>query len=196
MTLWALVLWCGSHERDILNYDSIKFKKDGDASAKWRNKFYSVKVLRISEDKQWLESLVVDTDGNVTLPDAPNEFHEKKKHEKSLAVADLQTATKALNASKSRENNSITRTKNILQDITLGTNASNLHNSDDEDILADRGYSPAQEVKVVNPNNGSKSRMVRAKIEYDKKNENSPFVCQVCKTSPEGTIFKYYYLIS
>ncbi|KAH0533808.1 hypothetical protein KQX54_001736 [Cotesia glomerata] len=185
MILWALVLWCGSRERDIVNYDSIKFKKNGDASAKWKNKFYSVKVLRTSEDKQWLESLVVDTDGNVTLPDVPDECREKKKAENNSAVADLKTAKKALNASKSRENDSITLTENILQDITSRTNASNLHNSDDDDILSDRGYSPVEELEVINPNNGSKSRMVRAEIETDKQNVNFPFVCQVCKTSQE-----------
>ncbi|XP_057334279.1 uncharacterized protein LOC130673323 [Microplitis mediator] len=180
MSLWALILWSKSRERDIIKYDSIKISKSGDASAKWKNKFYSLQILRTSEDKLWLESLIVDVEGNVQLPDADK---NKNTHEKNTVASELRSRKKALNVMKSNQDTLVAQTPNVLENITAEIDMKNTDKSDSDDYLSDRGYSPIKNKEVINHQNGSKIHTVKAVIESSQKNDNFSSVCPLCKSS-------------
>ncbi|XP_057336015.1 uncharacterized protein LOC130674781 [Microplitis mediator] len=174
MQLWALVLWSQSCERDILKYDSIKFNKSGDASAKCKNKFYALQILRTSEDKEWLESLEVDTNGNVKLPQNLQDNNKAGKEKENGAKK------KKTPVNNAEGKSSIDGVKNILGDIFPSSKVAESSSSDGD--LSDRGYSPTQEEKIVDPRTGSRVTIVKANIEYDKRIEKK-FVCSTCKAS-------------
>lgn len=77
--------------------------------------------------------------------------------------------------------------KNILDDIFLPSKVAESLSSDGD--LSDRGYSPTREEKIVDPRTGSRVRIVKADIEYDKRIENKS-VCSICEASQKGTFFK------
>ncbi|CAG5090322.1 Protein of unknown function [Cotesia congregata] len=94
--MFALIWWIHSKKSSVIPYNTIKFSAKKEASVLQRKKFHSVKILRTSEDNAWLESLKVDGDGNVYMPE--DNIHKKnlraRKRESSKEGKELTSEIK------------------------------------------------------------------------------------------------------
>ncbi|KAF7990518.1 hypothetical protein HCN44_000323 [Aphidius gifuensis] len=78
--MWALILWLNSKESDVIPKGLIKKSSSGQFKAKWGDQYFHIRILMESEDKDWLQSIDVDTDGKLSQP----KKNKKKKSDPSV----------------------------------------------------------------------------------------------------------------
>ncbi|XP_031785888.1 uncharacterized protein LOC116417324 [Nasonia vitripennis] len=66
--MFVLILWEDSKEKDVVSPEHVK-KRKGKIVAKWGSGWFPAKIVKKSEDKNWLESLEVTTEGEIVTPE-------------------------------------------------------------------------------------------------------------------------------
>ncbi|KAL7307758.1 hypothetical protein TKK_0000430 [Trichogramma kaykai] len=72
--MFALIYYINAKQIDVVKDSEIK-SVDGKCKVKWRNKYYNVEILKKSDDREWLDSLDVNEEGE-----------EKSSKEKALKL--------------------------------------------------------------------------------------------------------------
>ncbi|KAL7304254.1 hypothetical protein TKK_0003448 [Trichogramma kaykai] len=122
--MYVIVLWTGTNETSVIKETDLKDRKSDYTQAKWEKKWYPVKVVVRDDDKEFLESLSVTTEGEVVGPRkrrtmSPELILKKKENSKKSKGEACMRAQ-----STSKLESSILKSKKLFADTELDSSSS------------------------------------------------------------------------